>query len=83
VKARLRRGRLQLRERLNRYFRKEMESARVELSPGGDTAEELKLQEAASGPPISDVLDLLYPVHHTPVPATDHMECGLAMHNST
>jgi RNA polymerase sigma-70 factor, ECF subfamily len=48
VKARLWRGRLQLRECLNRYFRKETESARVELSPGGDTAEELRLQGAAS-----------------------------------
>jgi RNA polymerase sigma-70 factor, ECF subfamily len=48
VKARLWRGRLQLRERLNRYFGKEMESARVELSPGGDTIEELRLQGAAS-----------------------------------
>jgi RNA polymerase sigma-70 factor (ECF subfamily) len=36
VKARLCRGRLQLRERLNRYFREEMESDRVELSPGRD-----------------------------------------------
>jgi RNA polymerase sigma-70 factor (ECF subfamily) len=48
VKARLWRGRLQLRERLNKYFRKEPESARVELGPGGDTAEELRSQEAAS-----------------------------------
>jgi RNA polymerase sigma-70 factor, ECF subfamily len=48
VKARLWRGRLQLRERLNKYFRKEPESARVELGPGGDTAEELRWQEAAS-----------------------------------
>jgi RNA polymerase sigma-70 factor, ECF subfamily len=47
VKARLWRGRLQLRERLNKYFRKEPESARVELGPGGDTAEELRSQEAA------------------------------------
>ena len=39
VKARLWRGRLQLRERLNRYFRKETESARVEWSPGGDSPE--------------------------------------------
>ena len=48
VKARLWRGRLQLRERLNKYFRKEPESARVELGPGGDTAEGLRWQEAAS-----------------------------------
>jgi RNA polymerase sigma-70 factor (ECF subfamily) len=48
VKARLWRGRLQLRERLNRYFRKETESARVELSAGRDTAEDLSLQGAAS-----------------------------------
>jgi RNA polymerase sigma-70 factor (ECF subfamily) len=48
VKARLWRGRLQLRECLNRYFRKEPESARVELNPGLDTAEELRLQGAAS-----------------------------------
>ena len=43
VKARLWRGRLQLRERLNRYFRKEMDSARVELTPGADCPEELRL----------------------------------------
>ena len=43
VKARLWRGRLQLRERLNRYFRKEIDSARVELTPGGDCSEELRL----------------------------------------
>jgi RNA polymerase sigma-70 factor (ECF subfamily) len=48
VKARLWRGRLQLRECLNRYFRKETESARVEFSPGVDTAEELRLQGTAS-----------------------------------
>jgi len=48
VKARLWRGRLQLRGCLNMYFRKEEESAPVEVSPGGDTAEELRLQEAAS-----------------------------------
>ncbi len=48
VKARLWRGRLQLRERLNRYFRKEMESERVELSPGGDSPEELRLKGAPS-----------------------------------
>jgi RNA polymerase sigma-70 factor (ECF subfamily) len=47
VKARLWRGRLQLRERLNKYFRKEPESARVELGPGGDTAEELRLQRSS------------------------------------
>jgi RNA polymerase sigma-70 factor (ECF subfamily) len=46
VKARLWRGRLQLRERLNKYFRKEPESARVELGPGVDTAEDLRSQEA-------------------------------------
>jgi len=43
VKARLGRGRLQLRERLNGYFRKETESGRVELIPGGDSPEELRL----------------------------------------
>jgi len=48
VKARLWRGRLQLRECLNRYFRKETESARVGSNPGVDTAEELRLQGAAS-----------------------------------
>ncbi len=48
VKARLWRGRLQLREHLNRYFRKTAEPAQVELSPGGDTAEELKLHEAVT-----------------------------------
>ena len=48
VKARLWRGRLQLRERLNKYFRKETESARVESSPENDTAQDLRLKEAAS-----------------------------------
>jgi len=48
VKARLWRGRLQLRESLNRYFRKEKESAPVGLNPGVDNAEELRLQGAAS-----------------------------------
>jgi RNA polymerase sigma-70 factor (ECF subfamily) len=43
VKARLWRGRLQLRERLNRYFRKEMDSARVDLTAGADCPEELRL----------------------------------------
>jgi RNA polymerase sigma-70 factor, ECF subfamily len=46
VKVRLWRGRLQLRERLNRYFRKETQSARLELSLGGDTAKKLSLQGA-------------------------------------
>ena len=48
VKARLWRGRLQLRECLNRYFRKEEESAPVGLNRGVDNAEELRLQGAAS-----------------------------------
>jgi RNA polymerase sigma-70 factor (ECF subfamily) len=43
VKARLWRGRLQLRERLNRYFRKEMDSGRVDLTPRADCPEELRL----------------------------------------
>jgi RNA polymerase sigma-70 factor (ECF subfamily) len=43
VKARLWRGRLQLRERLNKYFRKETEPPRVELIPGGERPEELRL----------------------------------------
>jgi RNA polymerase sigma-70 factor (ECF subfamily) len=43
VKARLWRGRLQLRERLNRYFRKEMDSGRVDLTPGADCPEEVRL----------------------------------------
>jgi len=42
VKARLCRGRLQLRGRLNGYFRKGTESRRVELIPGGDSPEELR-----------------------------------------
>lgn len=46
VKARLWRGRLQLREHLNRYFRKTMEPAHAELRPGGDAAEDLLLHEA-------------------------------------
>jgi RNA polymerase sigma-70 factor, ECF subfamily len=48
VKARLWRARLQLRELLNRYFEKDTESARVELSAGADTAVDLSLQEVAS-----------------------------------
>jgi RNA polymerase sigma-70 factor (ECF subfamily) len=48
VKARLWRARLQLRELLNRYFEKDTESARVELSAGADDAAELSLQEVAS-----------------------------------
>jgi RNA polymerase sigma-70 factor (ECF subfamily) len=48
VKARLWRGRLQLRERLSRYFRKEEESAPVGLNPGVDNTEELRWHEAAS-----------------------------------
>jgi RNA polymerase sigma-70 factor (ECF subfamily) len=46
VKARLWRGRLQLRELLNTYFRKEREE--VVLNPGVHTAEELRLEEAIS-----------------------------------
>jgi RNA polymerase sigma-70 factor (ECF subfamily) len=48
VKARLWRARLQLRERLNRYFRKETESAHVGSSPANDTAEELRFRGTAS-----------------------------------
>src|SRR6266852_2421692 len=43
VKARLWRGRLQLRERLNKYFRKETEPPRVELISGDERPEELRL----------------------------------------
>jgi RNA polymerase sigma-70 factor (ECF subfamily) len=44
VKARLCRGRLQLREWLNRYFRMDMESGRTPLSAGtGNSPEELRL----------------------------------------
>jgi len=46
VKARLWRGRLQLRELLNTYFRKEREE--VVLNPEVHTAEELRLEEAIS-----------------------------------
>ena len=48
VKARLWRGRLQLRELLNRYFRKETESARMPLCPGGGSSEELRSEAAVS-----------------------------------
>ncbi len=48
VKARLWRGRLQLRERLNRYFGKDTESERAMFGPGCGAAEELRLQETAS-----------------------------------
>jgi RNA polymerase sigma-70 factor, ECF subfamily len=47
VKSRLWRARLQLRERLNKYFSKPTESARVESGPGRDSAEELRLHGAA------------------------------------
>jgi RNA polymerase sigma-70 factor, ECF subfamily len=53
VKARLWRGRLQLRERLNRYFRKTMDSPQVESAQRGDTAEELRLQ--GGGVPTSKI----------------------------
>ncbi len=46
VKARLWRGRLQLRELLNTYFRKERDE--VVLNPEVHTAEELRLEEAIS-----------------------------------
>jgi RNA polymerase sigma-70 factor (ECF subfamily) len=47
VKSRLWRARLQLRERLNKYFSKPKESVRVESGPGRDSTEELRLQGAA------------------------------------
>jgi RNA polymerase sigma-70 factor, ECF subfamily len=47
VKSRLWRARLQLRERLNPYFSKPRESARVESGPGRDSTEELRLQGVA------------------------------------
>jgi len=47
VKARLWRARLQLRERLNKYFSKQTESVRAELVPRRDTAGELRLRAQA------------------------------------
>ena len=47
VKARLWRARLQLRERLARYFSKQTKSAREELVPGRETAEDLSLRREA------------------------------------
>jgi len=47
VKARLWRARLQLRERLARYFSKQTKSAREELVPGRETAEDLSLRGEA------------------------------------
>jgi RNA polymerase sigma-70 factor, ECF subfamily len=47
VKARLWRARLQLRERLNKYFRKQTESVRADLVPGRDPAGELRLRGQA------------------------------------
>jgi RNA polymerase sigma-70 factor (ECF subfamily) len=44
VKARLWRGRLQLRERLNKYFGKQTKSARGVSVPGNDTAEAAALR---------------------------------------
>jgi len=46
VKARLWRGRLQLRELLNMYFRKETESAPMALCPKGDGSGELRSEGA-------------------------------------
>jgi RNA polymerase sigma-70 factor, ECF subfamily len=46
VKSRLWRARLQLRERLNKYFRERRECARVELGAERDTANELRLLES-------------------------------------
>jgi RNA polymerase sigma-70 factor (ECF subfamily) len=46
VKSRLWRARLQLRERLNKYFSKRRECARVELGAERDTANELRLLES-------------------------------------
>ena len=48
VKARLWRGRLELRERLTKYFRKGTESAQLELGAEADVAADLSLQEVAS-----------------------------------
>ena len=50
VKARLWRGRLQLRERLNKYFKKETESARMALCSEGDAAKEPRPREAVFQP---------------------------------
>jgi RNA polymerase sigma-70 factor (ECF subfamily) len=47
VKARLWRVRLQLRERLNKYFSKQTESARADLAAGRDSDEVLKLRGEA------------------------------------
>ena len=47
VKARLWRARLQLRERLAKYFSKQTNSARGELVPGRETAEDLNLRGEA------------------------------------
>jgi len=47
VKARLWRARLQLRERLNKYFSKQTESVRADLVPGRDTTGELRLRGQA------------------------------------
>jgi RNA polymerase sigma-70 factor (ECF subfamily) len=46
VKSRLWRARLQLRERLNKYFSERRECARVELGAERDTANELRLLES-------------------------------------
>jgi RNA polymerase sigma-70 factor, ECF subfamily len=46
VKARLRRARLQLRERLTRYFREEVRSVRIALCPEGGAAEGPRSQVA-------------------------------------
>jgi RNA polymerase sigma-70 factor, ECF subfamily len=62
VKARLRRARLQLRERLTKYFRDEMKSPRIALCSEGDTAEEPRSQQAVlQGSPSPCIPDELYP----------------------
>jgi RNA polymerase sigma-70 factor, ECF subfamily len=75
VKARLWRGRLQLRERLNKYFAKRPESARAQLIPlNRRTGRILGL--------VAECLDHK-PPHAPPATAVeDHMECGLTMHDS-
>lgn len=75
VKARLWRGRLQLRERLNKYFAKRPESARTQLIPlNRRTGRILGL--------FAECLDHK-PPHASPTTAVeDHMECRLTMHDS-
>jgi len=86
VKARLWRGRLQLRERLNKYFAKRPESARAQFIPLNRRTGQIRgLLAECVDPSISQTCSITSakPPHASPATAVeDHMECGLTMHDS-